>query len=103
MDDIKKELERIESEHGVIVPEAVVAAARDPGSPLHEHFTWDDSKAAESWRIVEARKLIARQDGISQPVEHHGRREPVGNTAARSGEGSGAPGQQIPINGGCHQ
>lgn len=60
MDDIKKELERIESEHGVIVPEAVVEAARDPGCPLHEHFTWDDSKAAESWRIVEARKLIAR-------------------------------------------
>ena len=42
----------------LLKPEAVVAAASDPASPLHEHFTWDDSVAASKWRLEEARQLI---------------------------------------------
>lgn len=43
---------------GKITPEMVVDAARDTSSPLHEHFTWDDEKAAGAFRLVEARALI---------------------------------------------
>jgi hypothetical protein len=39
-------------------PEAVVAAAAEPSSPLNSHFTWDDSVAASQWRLEEARQLI---------------------------------------------
>lgn len=41
-------------------PARVVAAARDPDSPLHKFFCWDDSKAAAEFRLIQARQLIAR-------------------------------------------
>ncbi|MFZ4498520.1 MAG: hypothetical protein ACOYMX_02310 [Burkholderiales bacterium] len=43
---------------GVITPEVVVEAAKNPDSPLHEHFDWDDQSAAHQHRIDTARKLI---------------------------------------------
>lgn len=42
----------------LLVPSEVVDEARDPASPIHECFTWDDSVAAEKWRIEEAGVLI---------------------------------------------
>lgn len=59
MEAIKAELERLAAT-GLLLPPAVVDAARDPKSPLHDHFTWDDGEAAEKYRLVEARSLIAR-------------------------------------------
>lgn len=45
---------------GVVTPEAVVAAAKDPDSPLHEFFEWDVNQAAhERWLDV-ARSLIRK-------------------------------------------
>lgn len=43
---------------GRITPAAVLEEARDPESVLHGAFTWDDTVAAERWRIHEAQKLI---------------------------------------------
>ncbi len=60
MEEVRKELEAIERERGIIEPAVVVAAARDPDSALHEFFEWDDSKAADAHRIQQARQLIAR-------------------------------------------
>lgn len=45
---------------GVLLPEKVVDAARNPKSPLHDQFTWDDTKAAEEYRLWQARQLVAR-------------------------------------------
>jgi len=36
----------------------VVAAARPDSSPLHSYFTWDDSEAAQKYRLNEAARLI---------------------------------------------
>jgi hypothetical protein len=36
----------------------VVECARPPRSPLHSHFCWDDTKAAEQYRLWQARELI---------------------------------------------
>lgn len=56
---IVDELKRIALENGgVLKAEAVVQAARNPDSPLHESFTWDDDEAAERWRLHQARNLI---------------------------------------------
>lgn len=43
---------------GRLTPELVVEAARDPASPLHSHFEWDDPKAAAAHRLDQARTLI---------------------------------------------
>ena len=43
---------------GKITPEALVEAARDAESPLHEYFEWDNDTAAEKYRLMQARTLI---------------------------------------------
>lgn len=43
---------------GSLTAESVVDAARDKASPLHTCFTWDNGKAAQKWRLHEARNLI---------------------------------------------
>lgn len=41
-------------------PRAILDKARDETTELHKCFTWDDSIAAERWRVNEAR-LVTRQ------------------------------------------
>ena len=43
---------------GRLTPDAVVADAKDPESPLHDHFTWDVKKAAYAHWLDQARELI---------------------------------------------
>lgn len=60
MDPVAHELRRIYRASGNrIQPPDVVEAARSPDSVLHKHFTWDDSEAAEEFRLIQARHLIA--------------------------------------------
>jgi hypothetical protein len=42
----------IERHDGVVTPDLVVDDARDPTSPLHEFFEWDDRDAAERGQTV---------------------------------------------------
>jgi hypothetical protein len=57
--EVTEALRRLaEAGRGVLLPEAVVQAARDPRSALHNHFTWNDNEAAEKHRLDEARTLI---------------------------------------------
>lgn len=51
-------LTAIKKERGSLTPPVIVDAARPKRSPLHRYFQWDDSKAAESWRIQQARLLV---------------------------------------------
>lgn len=41
-----------------ITPEELLEKARNESSELHKCFTWEDSEAAEKWRIHEARRII---------------------------------------------
>lgn len=55
----RAEIERIANANGGhITPEQVVEHARDPESPLHEHFPWDKDKAAYAHWLDIARTLI---------------------------------------------
>lgn len=56
---VEKELRALHSRDGVLTCEAVLDAARPKNSPLHDYFTWDDSRAAERYRLIEAGRLIA--------------------------------------------
>ena len=42
-----------------VTPELIVAMSRDPASPTHGEFEWDDSIAAEKFRTEQARLLIS--------------------------------------------
>src|SRR2546421_688544 len=56
---IRSELKKIAAaNNGCLRPPDVVDAARPKSSPLHEHFDWDDTDAAEKWRLEQARHLI---------------------------------------------
>lgn len=58
---VMRELETIrsQSDDGKLHPENVVAYASDPNTELHSRFTWDDTDAAQKYRLWEARQLIA--------------------------------------------
>lgn len=52
-------LEKIRARNnGVLTPDDVVKDARSETSPLHPYFTWDDSEAANQYRLDQARLLI---------------------------------------------
>lgn len=72
-EQIRRELELIASQNGgVLNPAEVVRFARDEKTALHSQFTWDDDKAAEAWRLIQASKVIRMCVVIeeNQTVEH---------------------------------
>lgn len=57
----RKFLERLAKQNGgMLMVDTVLDAARDPNCILHKHFQWDDTKAAESFRKMQARQLIQK-------------------------------------------
>lgn len=56
--EIGEALEDLRTEDGDLYPKDVVEAARDPQSPLHGEFEWDDTKAAQKYRLHQARYMI---------------------------------------------
>lgn len=60
-DRMQAELQIIAAKNGGVLPAgAVVEWARaHPKSELHKKFTWDNSDAADKWRLQQARVLIA--------------------------------------------
>lgn len=56
--DVVERLKSLERNNGRLLPADVVEDARDPNSPTHSHFTWDDGEAAAKYRLDEARSLI---------------------------------------------
>lgn len=54
-----KELEFVRSQHdGVLRPEDVVEFARNERTALHGDFQWDDTAAAQQFRVWQARQVI---------------------------------------------
>ena len=58
METVAEILRSLERDNGRLLPDDVVTAATDPESPLHSHFTWDDTEAAKRFRLSQARALI---------------------------------------------
>ena len=58
-EDVKSELEFIRQRNGGLLKASdVVEYARDNNSALHTMFEWDDSEAAEKYRLMQARSII---------------------------------------------
>ena len=62
-------MERLAAEHSVISPKIVLEEARNPNSPLHDKFEWDDSTAAENFRLIQAAGLIRQWKGTFVRIE----------------------------------
>jgi hypothetical protein len=60
MSPIFDELSRLDKENGGLTPEILLRAAKPKTSPLHGQFTWDNVRAANDWRLYEARQLLGR-------------------------------------------
>jgi hypothetical protein len=61
--------------------------ARHPGSPIHDHFEWNDTVAAEKWRLQQAAALIisvrvrfVTAEGIAVNPLYHSTRGDEGGT-----------------------
>ena len=60
-DLILAELQKIAKKHGGLVrPVYVVEAAKDAASPMHGDFEWSNKKAADEYRLWQARELIGQ-------------------------------------------
>lgn len=55
---VTEALLEIHAREGHVDPWTVVDIARDPKHPLHEYFEWDDSAAAQGFRVIQATGLI---------------------------------------------
>jgi len=53
-----RRLGKIAGKTGRLTPQVVVDDARDRTSPLHGFFEWNDGRAAEQYRLDQARHLI---------------------------------------------
>ena len=59
VDDVEAELEQLWSSHGKqLTPHIVVNAAKNPTSPLHKCFLWDEKQAAYGYQLDQARALL---------------------------------------------
>lgn len=83
------ELELLRQEAGgTLRPEQIVEFARSSNTALHAAFTWDDSAAAERWRLSQARQVIRAAvtmlplpDGSLVPVRAYVFTAPAGTYA----------------------
>jgi hypothetical protein len=57
-ESVVQELEKIENIHSKLTPELILETAREPENVLHKLFDWDNSQAAEKWRMHQARLII---------------------------------------------
>jgi len=48
-----------EHNNGDLTPDIVLGDAKDPASPLHQFFIWDNTEAAHKFRIIQASRLIS--------------------------------------------
>ena len=55
---VRAELVALAAERDTLTPHCVLDRARDPTSPLHPYFEWDDGEAAEKFRLMQASVLI---------------------------------------------
>ena len=55
---VGKQFEKIEKKYGELNSQNVLDSARSEKSPIHDLFEWDDTQAAEKYRLSQASKLI---------------------------------------------
>lgn len=73
--DAQKVANEISSIGLSVRPEEIVEKARDENTELHKCFEWDNTKAAEKYRVYQARKIIGHL--IVKEVDDNPKRQEV--------------------------
>jgi hypothetical protein len=55
---VAEEVDRLIKKHGFVSTDLLVSEARKKSNPLHGLFVWDDSIAAEKYRLSQAAEMI---------------------------------------------
>lgn len=55
---VGKHFQKLEKKEGTLTSQNVLESARSEKSPIHSLFEWDDTKAAEQYRLKQAAQLI---------------------------------------------
>lgn len=89
---IREALQDVYDRHGSLTPRMVVDEATsgvtDAGEALSRHFEWDDSSAADSYRIEQARRLIRSvRVAYREPTEEEAARSVRGFVSVKTSEG----------------
>ena len=58
MSHLASEIKAIRDKHGKLTPKIVLTEATNPQHPLHDQFVWDNEKAGDAYRLIQARELI---------------------------------------------
>lgn len=53
-----EELKRIEAAYNRLTPDTLLEASVAPDALFHRLFTWDDTTAANNWRLQQARTIL---------------------------------------------
>lgn len=64
LNGVQQVVQELYNQHGEIRTRDLVDAARPKDSPAHAGFEWRDDKAAEEYRLIQARKWIRRVEVI---------------------------------------
>jgi hypothetical protein len=84
---VGERLEQLRAEAGgELTPDRVIADARNPNSPLHTLFEWNDSEAAHQYRLVQARALIRAVVVCYRAVPESGARSIVAFVNVKQGD-----------------
>lgn len=66
--NLRDQLQSVYDSYGKLTPVAVLDTARDPSHPLHSRFQWDDTVAAEAYRLDQAHRLIQSVKVVYKPA-----------------------------------
>ncbi len=55
---VDRELGKLYEKEGSLSPALILARAKSPKNALHKFFEWDDSKAGEKFRIIQANEML---------------------------------------------
>lgn len=58
MDAYRKRARELERDMGCLLPSDIVEDGKNPDSPLHSYFEWDNDVCGERYRLDQARTLI---------------------------------------------
>lgn len=85
-DIVGAEMERIEARDGQVTSKSLLDAGRPEESVLHSLFEWDDSKAAELYRLRQATEVITHIHVMVEESQKESFRAYVNIVPMRDGE-----------------
>lgn len=79
-------LEHLDRQHGAVTPKILLEDSRPTNATLHSCFEWDNEKAAEKYRIVQARDIIGNLVFVAIPEDEEPLQEPIRAFVSVSGQ-----------------